>query len=97
MTEQNFTDHELKQIHKFIDSGIMHEASGNPIFEISELTEEQLEKIEVPENIEVPYHPICRCEIETITIGKHIEPGNWVAVNQNGEAIKGDAPNKLKK
>ena len=61
MTEQFFTDHELNQIHKFIDSSIMHEASGNPIFDMPELTKEQLEKIEVPENIEIPKHNSCKC------------------------------------
>jgi len=39
----------------------MHEASGNPIFDMPELTKEQLEKIEVPENIEIPKHNSCKC------------------------------------
>jgi len=74
----------------------MHEASSNPVFDMPEFTEEQLEKIEMPDNIEVPCHPACRCDIDTIPRREHIEPGGWVAVNQSGEAIKGDAPNKLK-
>jgi len=62
MTEQFFTDHELNQIHKFSDSSIMHEASSNPVFDIPELTEDELKRIKMPDDIEVPKHINCKCE-----------------------------------
>ena len=34
---------------------------------------------------------------DVITVKEHIERGVWVALDQNGEAIKSNAPNKLKK
>ena len=51
---------------------------------------------------EVLLHPNAKAfgfsrPLRSTSIKEHIEPGDWVALDQNGEAVKGDAPNKLQK
>jgi hypothetical protein len=64
MMTEKFTDSEIKQIHNFTDSSIMYEVSKiSTLFNIPELTEEELKQIKIPENIEVPMHVHCRCSL----------------------------------
>lgn len=61
---EEFTDAEIKQLHKFVDSGIVSEASRiNSWFNIPELTEDELKQIKMPENVKVPKHVHCRCSL----------------------------------
>lgn len=61
MTEK-FTDSEIKELHSFIDASIMYEVSKTSIlFNMPDLTEEELKQIKVLEHIEVPKHINCKC------------------------------------